>query len=548
MSFRVDGRVADAGRALVERAAFMEELKRYVRFDDADLERLRAFHERAAQHFEHISNEFYERTREFEGAHAVFTGEEQIARLQRSMVRWLHRLCTQARDDDYFRESAKIGQAHVRVGLPQRYVFTAMALVRVALDRIADAEMGERAPLVRESLAKAIDIELAVMIETYCDDFIGRIRRIERLEREDLGRALARTEHRYVHAVEAAPYLVIGTNANGEIILFNREAERVSGYERDEVLGRKFLDVMVADGERDDLVAKVRAEIERAGGGASFDALIVTKSNHHRKVRWHLVHAENEHQDEAVAIAFGRDVTDEDAREVRARQIEKLAAVGTLAAGLAHEIRNPLNGAQLHVTYLERGLRKNGEPEALEAVRVVGSEIQRLSTLVNEFLDFARPKPLDSRRVVVQQLCERAVQLVSADASRAHVDLVTQLPETELVAEIDPARMEQVLLNLLHNAIEVLAPGQRGTVTLRVRRQPLNFTLEVEDDGPGLPGPNAPVFDAFYTTKPTGTGLGLAIVHRIVTDHGGSITVDSRPGRTVFRATIPIAQNRETHP
>ena len=80
-----------------------------------------------------------------------------------------------------------------------------------------------------------------------------------------------------------------------------------------------------------------------------------------------------------------------------------------------------------------------------------------------------------------------------------------------------------------------------GIAILRARRQPMHAVIEIEDQGPGLPDPHAPVFDAFYTTKPDGTGLGLAIVHRIVTDHGGAVAVESRPGRTLFRVTLPLA-------
>jgi signal transduction histidine kinase len=216
--------------------------------------------------------------------------------------------------------------------------------------------------------------------------------------------------------------------------------------------------------------------------------------------------------------------------------------VGTLAAGLAHEIRNPLNGAQLHVTFLQRGLQRAGldDPDTLEAIRVVGDEIRRLSVLVTEFLDFARPKPLEKKPVSVRAVCEHVAQLVAADASAAQVELQVDLPTTDIVLEIDRAKMEQVLLNLLRNGVEALAPATGGSVVLRARRQPRQVVLEIEDDGPGLPSPDAPIFDPFFSTKPQGTGLGLAIVHRIVTDHEGTIDFITRPGKTIFRVALPI--------
>src|SRR5262245_35851499 len=113
-------------------------MKRYVRFDAADAGRLVAFRPHAEPRFPAIADEFYDRIREHESAHDVFSGEEQVERLKRSLVRWLSRVCTGPYDEAYYEETAKIGRIHVRVGLPQRYMFTAMSLVRVALERIAD--------------------------------------------------------------------------------------------------------------------------------------------------------------------------------------------------------------------------------------------------------------------------------------------------------------------------------------------------------------------------------------------------------------------------
>ena len=131
------------------------------------------------------------------------------------------------------------------------------------------------------------------------------------------------------------------------------------------------------------------------------------------------------------------------------------------------------------------------------------------------------------------------IQLVAPAAETGSTAVVLDFPVSDLEIEIDGAKVEQVLLNVLQNAIEA-APAGGGAVVVRVRRQPRRALIEVEDDGPGLPSPDAPIFDAFFSTKPQGTGLGLAIAHRIVTDHGGTIDVTSRPGSTVFRITLPL--------
>jgi PAS domain S-box-containing protein len=520
-----------------------QELKRYVALGPEDAALLAALRPLAAPHFARIAQEFYDRIREHEDAHAVFKDEAQIARLNRSLQLWMERVLSGVYDEAYFEETLKIGRVHVRVGLPQRYMFTAMALIRVALTRIAESELGRDSTPTCEALTRLLDLELAMMMESYREDFIARVQRVERLERQELNRTLVRTEHRYVNAVELARALFVGLDGKGTIRLFNREAERVTGFERDEVLGRLFAASLL----QEDLVERFGADIERAARGESVlgDAVkmaIRTKSGKYRDVRWQFAYAPSQAGDDVFLFAIGQDMTEELALQAKTKQHEKLAAVGTLAAGLAHEIRNPLNGAQLHVSFLERAIRRSGgDTDMLEAVKVVDEEIKRLAALVTEFLDFARPRPPTIKPTSARSLSERVLQLMAPKAREARVELALDFPSRDTTLSVDPSKMEQVLLNLLANAVEALAPENRdGHVVLRVRRQPRSVFFEVEDDGPGLSNPRAPIFDPFFSTKAQGTGLGLAITHRIVTDHGGDIAVESRPGRTVFRATLPI--------
>jgi PAS domain S-box-containing protein len=517
-------------------------MKRYVRFGDEEARLLVAFGAVAAPSFPSIVASFYDRIREHEDAHAVFTGEAQIARLQSSMVRWLTRLCGGTYDQNYFAETATIGRVHVRVGLPERYMFTAMALIRVALLEIADREMGAKAQRVRAALVTLLDLELAIMLESYREHFVARLQRVERLEKEELGRSLARAEHRYKNALELAHVMVIGLNARGQIQLFNGEAERVTGFGRDEAIGQAFLDLLIPEESRGAEGARISQTLAgSASKDTGFEGVVSTRSGRVRTVHWQLATASSDTADEVVLFAIGRDTTEQVALADTARQREKLAAVGTLAAGLAHEIRNPLNGAQLHLAYLDRSLKRSEAPHDLrDAVTVVADEIKRLATLVTEFLDFARPKPLETKSVSLRALCDRSLQRVAAQAAAQNVALHQDLPSQDVMLEGDPGKLEQVLLNLLHNAVEASSEGHGTAITLRARRQPRHIVLEVEDDGPGLVRPDSPVFDAFFSTKLSGTGLGLAIAHRIVTDHTGTIDVDSCPGRTVFRVTLPV--------
>jgi PAS domain S-box-containing protein len=252
-----------------------EEMKRYVRFDDGDAALLVAFGVSASSQFGRIAEEFYDRIREHEGAHDVFTGEDQVERLKRSLVRWMGRVCSGTYDEAYYEETAKIGRMHVRVGLAQRYMFTAMTLIRLAFESIADASMGADAPRTRAAIAKVLHLELAIMLETYRDDFVARAQRIERVERAEVDRTLARTEHRYVQAVELAKIMVVGLDAQSCVQMFNHEAERVTGLGREEVIGRSFVEALLPAALRPEQ-GPVFTEIaagKRAGAGVVESAI-----------------------------------------------------------------------------------------------------------------------------------------------------------------------------------------------------------------------------------------------------------------------------------
>jgi PAS domain S-box-containing protein len=520
-----------------------QEIKRYVRLDERDAELLRAFGQLAAPELPRIAQEFYDRIREHEEAHAVLTGEEQIQRLQRSLVAWMQRVCSGTYDEQYHEQTSIIGRVHVRIGLPQRYMLTAMALIRVELLRIADRTLGSEAGPTREAIVRILDLELAVMLEAYKDSFVERIEQVARQERSHLDSALAKAEHRYFSAVKLAGFIMVGLDDRGCIQLFNREAERVSGYARDEVLGKGLVTALGLEDGSGQLNRYLSELLAGAAQRHVVEACLRTRANKLRDVIW-TFNADKSEDDRIVILATGRDVTDEKAKEERSRQNERLAAIGTLAAGLAHEIRNPLNGAQLHVSFLERAIkRKAQEPDMLEATRVVGDEIKRLANLVTEFLDFARPRPPELKPTSLRKLLEHACGLVEASAKTARVRLTCDSPSSDVEFPADMAKLTQVLLNLLNNAVEAAGAAGGGNVLLRGRRGPRQLFIDVEDDGPGLSSPDAPIFDAFYSTKEGGTGLGLAISHRIVTDHGGSIDVSSRPGKTNFHITLPIEQD-----
>jgi len=515
-----------------------EEIKSYVGFGPNDEAALRAFFPIAQPHLPSIVREFYAVVRLFEGAASVLRDEAQVQRLHRSLIKWLEELLQGPWDDAYLESRARIGHVHVKVGLAQHYMVTAMSRVRAGLQRIAATAYGddpERCAELRLAIARVCDVDLALMLETYRADIIARLHRIEQIEKDALLTRVAGFEKLYRQATEAAELIMVSLEERYRVVLFNATAARVTGYASDEVKGMDLFPLLFRE-EADE----VRAELLAQADGGSVERAMLTRAGHTRLVRWRVARQDHPEASAPLWLLTGIDVTEERHLERQARINERLAVAGTLAAGLAHEIRNPLNGVSLHLTVLERSLAKlpDAPDAALESASILKNELKRLTALVSDFLEVARPRPIQRSVCDLNATMAPVAGLLRPEAESRRVELRFEPFPFEVKANVDPERLSQAVLNLAKNALDAVAEG--GHVVLRVRRMVQEAQIEVEDDGPGLADPQAPIFDAFFTTKDRGTGLGLSIVHRIVSDHGGSIVYESQPGRTVFTVKLPL--------
>ncbi len=517
---------------------FFEELKRYVRFGREEETALRQLAPHARPYFTEIAEAFYERLSAHDGARRVFTGPEQIERLKGTLVVWLEALLTGPWDEAYYQRRARIGRRHVQIELPQRYMFGAMDHIRIALSRIANLsyrdDVGQRLQ-ISSSLHKVLDLELAIMLETYREAFIEKVQYLERMEKANLERRLAVTSAQYDEVVEKGEALITTIDAAGCILLFNAKCEAVTGVSRGQAAGCRWLDLFTAPSEREAVAARHRDAL--AGLPCHpYEGAVQTPGGSGRRVRWHfktLIGSDAS----PLLCAIGVDVTGEHDLAVRTRRAERLASLGTMAAGLAHEIRNPLNAAHLQLSVARRRLaRSTGDAGAVRAVELAGAEMARLAGLVEDFLQFARPQPLRLELVELRAFARDTAALVAPEASG--LGAVLEVSEGAAVhTEIDREKMKQVLLNLVRNALE--AAGSGGRIRIDVQERAGSALLTVEDNGRGFPE-DAPIFEPFFTTKDGGTGLGLAIVHRIVADHGGTVSASSRSGNTtVFSVLLP---------
>jgi signal transduction histidine kinase len=231
--------------------------------------------------------------------------------------------------------------------------------------------------------------------------------------------------------------------------------------------------------------------------------------------------------------------------EIQTAEAERLAYIGTLASGLAHEIRNPLNSLNLNMQMLEEELAENGgaAPLSQRLLGITRSELSRLERLATDFLAYAKPRALELEEVPASQLLERVPQVLEGEIQKRRAQVVVVDRSGGARVRADLSQINQLLLNLVQNALVATEEtGRPPVVRLTAHRQGPSVLLEVADNGTGIPAAEqSKVFDLFYSTRKGGTGLGLAIVDRIARAHGGRMKVESTPGEgTVMTLELPV--------
>ena len=224
-------------------------------------------------------------------------------------------------------------------------------------------------------------------------------------------------------------------------------------------------------------------------------------------------------------------------REVARSQ--RLASVGRLAAGVAHEIRNPLSSIKGFATYFKE--RYPDRPEDQQTADIMIQEVDRLNRVVGQLLEFARPVSVKPKSISLQTLLDDSIKLIKDQAAEKGISIQTQNNTQVAEVRIDPDRIDQVLLNLYLNAIDSMEKGGELKVEIAGDGPRRNVVIKVSDTGRGISRENlSKIFEPYFTTKSTGTGLGLAIAHNIVEAMGGKITVESdTEAGTTFTIALP---------
>ena len=245
------------------------------------------------------------------------------------------------------------------------------------------------------------------------------------------------------------------------------------------------------------------------------------------------------------SLVYIDDITEKRARELRLRRAENLASLTTLAAGVAHEIKNPLGAISIHLQLMQKTLAKSGAktvPLADKYFGILNEEVDRLNRIVVDFLFAVRPMSLELREGDLNSLVAEVAEFVRAELEQSKIRLLVELDEKLPPVLIDKRYMKQVMLNLIKNAQEAMHSG--GLLTIATIGSDSEIRISVVDTGTGInPEILKKMFEPYFTTKVNGTGLGLTLVYKIIREHQGDISVDSREGEgTDFEISLPVYQ------
>jgi two-component system sensor histidine kinase AtoS len=354
------------------------------------------------------------------------------------------------------------------------------------------------------------------------------------------------SEKRYRMLFENASDAIFILEAEGEhagrIVAANRAAADMHGYSTEELVTMNITDLDTPEAAQD-----APAKIRRILSGERFKAELT-----HLKKDGSLIYIEMsaglvDFGSHRYILAMDRDITERKQAEEALQRVEQMKVVGELAAGLAHEIKNPLAGMKVSIEVLLHELELSDADR--EILRRVTDEILRIELLMRELLNFARPPRPRLDIVDINKVLDKAAILSEKNPSFSSVKVVKEYDNRAPGTMADPLQLQQVFMNLLLNAAEAMPAGGKLSLKTLYDENSNSLQIMISDSGKGIDDKAmARIFQPFFTTKAKGTGLGLAITKRLIEQHDGSISVRNNPeGGTTFRIILPVKTVLEEH-
>ena len=384
--------------------------------------------------------------------------------------------------------------------------------------------------------------------------FIGVVRDVS--ERRNADETLRREKEFSRTIIETADAIIIALDLEDKVILFNRKAEEVTGYGRDEVLGKELLKTIPMRMDRDAFV-KMTQEISGGAAVSPYHQFITTKSGEEKIIFTRGTQLKDSEGRVFGVLETGVDVTEQRSMEAKLLQAEKLRDLGELAGGVAHDFNNVLAAilgrAQLLKMHLEEfsgAERRKAYHELQQGLEVIERAAADGAETVRRIQEFARIRPDDKDAVAVDinEVVMHAVDFTrprwknEAERKGIHFSIDKRLTDVPLILG-SPAELREVLTNLINNSLDAMPAG--GTIRVETYKENTHVCLRLTDSGGGMP-PHVVerIFDPFFTTKgPQSTGLGMSVSYGIITRHQGTITVESREGSgTVFTIKFPLKE------
>lgn len=334
--------------------------------------------------------------------------------------------------------------------------------------------------------------------------------------------------------VENVPIGLIAIDDNQKIASFNNVAKAVLGISIENAMGKEAEKILPKDlmEKIDNLNAKnvaIEEEIDCLVQAGKCIPLLVSASFLYDENRTFL-----------GSILLFKDLSEVQALRREIARNQRLASIGRLAAGVAHEIRNPLSSIKGFAAYFRERYRDNKDDQQTADIMI--QEVERLNRVVGQLLEFARPITISKKAAPVDTVIKDSLRLIRGQAAEKYIKIETDFSSIVKNIQVDTDRINQVLLNLYLNAIESMQDGGSLNVALSTDEKKKWLIIKVADNGTGIRKEDiAHIFDPYFTTKPSGTGLGLAIVHNIIDAHDGKMEVESSPGKgTTITLFLPI--------